>query len=91
MPKTRTDYRRHRRTLLKAIFEKLWLIQSFNDTQLERIKVLFFQNLDMDLGDIIHKSEHDGLFTPNSKIFIEKESKSPILKNVKMKPEQEGY
>lgn len=70
--KTRTDYRKQRRTLLKAIFEKLWLIQSFNDTQLERIKILFFQNLDMDLDDIIHKKEHDGLYVPNHNVFIEK-------------------
>jgi hypothetical protein len=79
--KTRTDYRKQRRTLLKEIFNKLWLIQSFNDTQLEKTKILFFQNLDMDLDDIIHKKEHDGLYFPNNKVFIEKDK---ICKNVKM-------
>lgn len=79
--KTRTDYRKERRTLLKSIFEKLFTIQSFNDTQLEKVKMLFFQNLDMDLSEIIQHQEHDALYIPNNKVFIEKDK---ICKNVKM-------
>jgi hypothetical protein len=83
--KTRTDYRKERRTLLKNIFEKLWIIQSFNDTQLERTKLLFFQNLDMDLAEIIQHQEHDALYIPNNKVFIEKDK---ILKNIKQEPNE---
>jgi hypothetical protein len=72
MIKTRSDYRHQRRTLLKSIFDKLFTIQEWNDTELERIKILFFQNLEMDLNDIIKHHEHDLRMTPNNHIFVEK-------------------
>lgn len=55
MSKTRTEYRKERRILLKEVFDKLFIIQSFNDTDLEKIRRQFFINLNLDLDSIINR------------------------------------
>lgn len=75
MGMSRTEYRKERRVLLKAIFDKLWIIQNFNDTEMERIKRQFFINLDSDLGEIIKKVSYGDRLTPDNHVYIEKEEK----------------
>jgi hypothetical protein len=75
MGMSRTEYRKERRTLLKQIFDKLWIINQMNDTDLERIKRQFFINLDSDLGEIIKKVSYGDRLTPDNHVYIEKEEK----------------
>lgn len=70
MGMTRTEYRKERRTLLKQIFDKLWIVNAFNDTDLERIKRQFFINLDGDLDTIIKRVTYGERYTPEPHIYV---------------------
>lgn len=53
MGKTRTEYRKERRDLLEEILKDLFIINRFNETELERIELQFFKNMKMDLENLI--------------------------------------
>jgi hypothetical protein len=69
MPKSRTDYRKERRTLLKEVFDKLFIIQSFNETQLEKISRQFFINLQMDLDEVIKRITYGDRYITGTHIY----------------------
>lgn len=79
MSKTRTDYRKERRTLLKEIFDKLFIIQGFNDTDLEKIKRQFFINLKQDLDEIIKRVTYGEKTIGDNHVYID--SKEEEMKN----------
>jgi hypothetical protein len=84
MPKSRTDYRKERRILLKEVFDKLFIIQGFNDTDLEKIKRQFFINLKQDLDDIIKRVTYGDRYISSEKTFIDsKEDKNETYEKTK--------